>query len=58
MKIKLMTELDRKKLTVMPRESVLEKRIKRLENNILVTAKAYRQIGMIQVAEDIEVLVN
>ena len=57
MKIKFMTQADRDKLTVNP-IGKLQKRVKRLENNILSTAKAYRKIGMIQIAKDIEVLVN
>jgi hypothetical protein len=56
--IRFMTNEDRTKLTVKPIENQLEKRIKRLESNIIATAKAYRQIGMIQVSQDIEVLVN
>ena len=52
-----MTNEDRDKLTVNPLLK-LEKRVKRLESNIIATAKAYRQIGMEQVAQDIEVLLN
>ncbi len=55
--IRFMTNEDKDKLTVNPLMK-LEKRVKRLESNILVTAKAYRQTGMEQVAKDIEVLVN
>ena len=55
--IEFMTQINKDRLIVDP-IGKLEKRVKRLENNIITTAKAYRQIGMIQVAKDIEVLIN
>ena len=56
--IRFMTNEDRRKFTVKPIENQLEKRVKRLESGIIATAKAYRKIGMEQVAQDIEVLLN